>query len=288
MADSKGTAVATRDETKKATPALSPERQAKIDAAKAQAAVAKAIRGTIWGKDCAPLVVDAVVAYCRQNHLDAVRHVEVLGGNIYLTSTFYDERGAPLLHSGEVVFAEPDYINVDPRLEELAKAGDAWAIEERARRLKERIKWNVPEAAKAAVVQRAKLRSGMDAVGVNWCGGLQKRDPVGDAEPAKTAQTRARRRAWRQIADFVPSYAAAVRSIEQNAKTALPVAVIEAPAAPAKGTTSNLGPADDPYRLNSGPATPAEHQLSDEELLEQDRELAESEGAGRTREPGEE
>lgn len=285
-ADAKGTAVATRDQ--RTAPALSPERQAKIDEARARSAVAKAIRSQIWGKDLHPNVLDAVIAYCRQNQLDAVRHVEVLGGTIYLTATFYQERGAPLLHSGEVVLEEPDYINADPRLDELAKGGDQWAIDEGARRKRERIKFAVPEQVKAAVVQRAKLRSGMTAVGVNWCGNVpgNKKDPVGDAEPAKTAQTRAQRRCWKQIADFVPSFAESVRPIEKNAKGALPVAVIEAAEiVPAKGTTANLGPNGDPYMLGSGEAN-ADRPKTDEELLAEDREIAASEGNGR--DPGEE
>lgn len=275
---SEKTAVAT-----KTPPAIPPERLAKIEEARARAAVAKAVRASVWGKDLHPTVFEAVIAYCRQNQLDAVRHVEVLGGRIYLTSEFYDERGAALLHSGEVMFDEPDYINADVRLDDLAKAGDAWAADEALRRKRERIRWNVPETVRAAVVQRAKLRSGMVAVGVNWCGNVPggKKDPVGDAEPTKTAQTRARRRAWRQIADFVPSYAAAVRPIEDGAKTALPVTVVEASVV----QTRTASPAD-PYQLSAGDP-PARAVETDEDLLAADREVVESE-KGRTREPGEE
>lgn len=293
--NSAATAVATRDELKKTqASALSPERAAKIEEARARSAVAKAIRGAIWGKDLHQNIVDAVVAYCRQNQLDAVRHVEVLGGRIYLTAAFYDERGAALLHAGEVVFDEPDYINADARLDELAtKAADQWAVEERGRRLRERIRWNVPEAATAAVVTRAKLRSGMIAIGVNWCGGGTKKkmgqggkiydaDPIGDLEPAKTAQTRSRRRAWIQIADFVPSYAAMVRPIEESAKTALPVAVVDPPEE--QRGTMKFGATDDPYMLNAGApaqASAAENsEAVDEEISRDDRELLERESAG--------
>jgi hypothetical protein len=37
--------------------------------------------------------------------------------------------------------------------------------------------------------------------GCNWCGnGVRPRDPVGDAEPTKTAETRSARRAWKKLA----------------------------------------------------------------------------------------
>lgn len=290
---SESTAVAKRDERKDLS-ALSPEREARIAEGKARTAVAKAIRGTVWGKDCHPTVVDAVIAYCRQNQLDAVRHVEVLGGNIYLTATFYQERGAPLLYAGDVVMAEPDYINADERLEKLAKDGDGWAVKERLRRLQQRIQFNVPEAAKAAVVQRATLRSGMTAVGVNWCGHGGKRDPVGDAEPTKTAQTRALRRCWRQIADFVPSYGSMVKPIEQNAKGALPVAVIDPPGPGQQRIASGAmvdTSAEEHYTGESGHSGQANDGDAD---LEADREIVAREGGElslndkRSREPGEE
>lgn len=273
-APAKGTAVAKRDE-KKDTPALSPERAAKIEEARARTAVAKAIRGSIWGKDLHPTVLDAVIAYCRQNNLDAVRHVEVLGGRIYLTAQFYDEKGAPLLHSGEVAFDEPDYINADPRLDEDAKAGDEWAAEEGKRRRQLRIKYNAPEAAKATVLTRARLRAGMTVIGVNWCGGIPngKKDPVGDAEPTKTAQTRSRRRAWVQIADALPNYGAIVKPIQESAKTAIPVLVVDPPST-SQGASfgQNLGGADDPYLLDAG-------AKAEDEDLREDRAIVEREGA---------
>jgi hypothetical protein len=202
---------------------LSPEVQAKVDEMQLRNRVATAIRGQVWSKDLDARQIQALAQYCRENQLDAVRHVEVLGGRIYLTAEFYDERGADLLRSGEVVPAEPDYINADPRLEEMAAKGDEWAKGEKERRLRERIKWAVPEKAAAAVVQRFHIAAnGRAVVGVNWCGGgSRQRDPVGEAEPTKTAQTRARRRAWKQIADVIPSYGAVVRPIEENARPAI-------------------------------------------------------------------
>lgn len=252
--NSPGTAVATRDEKK----ALPPELQAKVDDARMRRQIVQTIRGQIWGKDLSDMLTGAIARYCIENNLDAVRHVEVLGGRIYLTAELYMERGAPLIRAGVVHPHEPDYINADPRLEEMAKAGDEWATAEQLRRKKLRIQYNAPEEAKAIVVQRFTLpSSGKDILGVNWCGGLKnnKRDPVGDAEPAKTAQTRALRRAWRQIADVIPEYGAQVRPLEEAAaRLELPVAVVDRPAEEHRETriNRNLGGGEDPYMLGAG------------------------------------
>jgi hypothetical protein len=221
---------------------------------KARNAVVAAIRGTQWGRDTTPDMARAVAQYCRENNLDPVRHVEILGGRIYLTAELYDEKGAALVRAGIVQPAEPDFIHADSRLDTLAAAGDEWAVAESTRRIRERIKHGVPEKASAAVVQRFKIEGGATILGVNWAGGTGRRDPVGDAEPTKTALTRARRRAWKQIADIIPGYADAIRPIEASARMAseeLPVEVIDAPR-PVKALAA--APADDPYASEPAPS----------------------------------
>lgn len=208
-------------------PTLPPDIQAKVEENRVRNAAVAAIRGTLWGRDLGGDAVRAVAQYARDNNLDAVRHIEVLGGRIYLTAEFYDERGAALVRDGLIQPDEPVYINADERLDKLAAAGDSWAKAERDERLRQRIRFNVPENAKAAVVQRMRITAtGAVVVGVNWCG-TGRKDPVGDAEPAKTAQTRARRRAWKQIAEVIPDYAAQVRPVEARAEAVAPVMVIE-------------------------------------------------------------
>lgn len=281
--------------------AVSPEARAVIEENRARNRLATEIRGTMWGKDLNQVQQRALAEYCRQNHLDAVRHVEVLGGRVYLTADFFDERGAHLIRDGVIEPLPVDFINVDERLEKLAAAGDAWAKEERERRTRERIKHNAPEEAKAIAVHRFRIASsGAVVEGVNWCGGGTRKkmgrggqvydaDPIGDLEPTKTAETRARRRAWRKIADVIPAYGAVVRPIEQSAPGALPVTVVERDEIMPPAGRPNIGPADDPYMLDAGePAAAPVRREDDAELLKADRELAESEGAGRTREPGEE
>lgn len=221
-----GTAVATTPK-----PGTAAER---IDATRAalkeRNALVAAIRGTQWGKEANADVQRAVAHYCYENGLDPVRHVELLGGKIYLTAEFYDERGAPLIRAGTVRPDEPVMIHADERLDKLAATGDEWAKGEITDRLRARIQHAVPEAAKAAVVQRFRIEGGAVILGVNWVGGGNKRDPVGDAEPTKTATTRARRRAWKQIADVIPGYGELVKPAEATARIVseqLPVAVVD-------------------------------------------------------------
>jgi len=247
-----GTDVATRPARE-----LSPEVQSAIDERKARNLMVAAIRGTQWGSNIGPEVQRSIAEYCRQNNLDPVRHVEVLGGRIYLTAELYDEKGAPLIRSGAIVPAEPDYINTDKRLDALVEAGVADAVTEQNRRMWLRIKYNVPEEAKAAVVQRFTIAaSGATVIGVNWCGGTGRTDPVGNTEPAKTAQTRARRRAWKQIADIIPGYAEIIQPLEATARAVsetLPVAVVEASHGPRA-----LAPGAGQYDEAPAPATRGE------------------------------
>jgi hypothetical protein len=230
-----GTAVATT-----AKPGTAAER---IDATRAalkeRNALVAAIRGTQWGRDAQPEMQRAIAHYCFENGLDPVRHVELLGGRIYLTAEFYDERGAALIRAGTVRPDEPDFIHVDERLTTLAASGDGWAKGESERRMRLRIQHAVPEKAKAAVIQRFWIHGTDTAIlGVNWCGGVRPKtqsgkdaDPIGEAEPTKTALTRARRRAWKQIADVIPGYGELVKPAEATARIvseSLPVSVVEA------------------------------------------------------------
>jgi hypothetical protein len=249
-----GTAVATQTPQNATAARIEKTR----DALRERNQLVAAIRGTQWGRDTTPDMARAVAHYCYENGLDPVRHVEILGGRIYLTAELYDEKGAHLIRTGVVRPEEPDFINADERLDKLAKDGDGWAKEEITRRVRLRIQHNVPEKALAAVVQRFWIDGTDTAIlGVNWCGGLAKKDPVGDAEPAKTALTRARRRAWKQIADVVPGYGEIVKPLEATAKIAseaLPVSVVE----PERGPKAlAAAPADAPY--GDAPVPPAQH-----------------------------
>ena len=226
--ESTSTAVATTEPTNRRA-LLDAEARARIEERRLQNAMATAIRGATWSKDLSAEGARAVAEYCRQNRLDPIRHVEVLGGRIYLNAELYRERAMPLIQAGIVRCDEPDFINADARLDELAKAGDDWAKGETARRLRLRIQHNVPEKAVAACLFRITLvESGMTVVGVNWCGGgVRQRDPVGDSEPTKTAQTRAERRAWTRVAEVLPSYGRQFEAMASSAESVSETLVAE-------------------------------------------------------------
>lgn len=184
-------------------------------------AMVAAIKGQMWGKDLSDMQAKALAHYCNQNNLDATRHVEVLGGRVYLTANFYEERGAPLIQRGIVQPEKPRFIHKDERLEKLAASGDEWAKQEQVERMRLRIEHAVPEEAKAAAIYGLRVTAtGRLVTGVNWCGGIGKRDPVGDAEPTKTALTRAARRAWKQLVEVIPEYGTAVAPVQATAKLA--------------------------------------------------------------------
>ena len=204
-----------------------------VQAMRERNAMVAQIRGTQWGLGIDSRVARAVAHYCLEAGLDPVRHVEVLGGRIYLTAEFYEERAAPFIRAGEIVPHEPEFINVDPRLDALATDPDvetaAWAKAEKLRRTKARIEHNAPEAAIATCVRRATIAAtGKTIVGVNWCGGgtrkkyasggvLKDADPIGDLEPSKTSVTRAGRRMWKQVADVIADYGHVVKPAEARA-----------------------------------------------------------------------
>jgi len=233
---SESTAVAKRQ-------SMAPEIADRIAEAKARNAIVAAIRGTVWSKDMSEVQMRSIAEYCHRNAMDPVRHVEVLGGRIYLTATFYQELAAPLILAGHVIPELPDHVHVDARLDTLADAGDAWAKGEKLRRTKERIMWNIPDKAEGAVVQRIRIAStGAVVAGVGFCGKgvrmqekdewvydkaqgkrvpsgkkeLKDMDPIGGMEPGKTAETRASRRAWKLVCAAMPELAAKVDAIESQ------------------------------------------------------------------------
>lgn len=193
--------------------------------AKALREMTVAIRGQQWGASCSPAVQWAVARYCLRNGLDAVRHVEVLGGRLYLTAEFYREQGAELLLDGTITPDEPQLVHHEDRLDVLAMRDDAmgeWAKAERDARIKLRIQYGVDEDSPGAAVIRFRLKSGAILIGCNWVQGSggKKKDPVGQAEPVKTAITRAERRAWRQVVEAIPQFREKVQPIEVSAKVA--------------------------------------------------------------------
>lgn len=145
--------------------------------------VAVACAETGWGKEISPVSRAAVVRYCMEIGADPVRHVHVLGGTVYLNASFWMDLVAA---NPKFQKSETRFIHADPRC----------STEEADRRRVERVTYGVPEDVKGAAVVVLFYDGRGPFVGVNWAGTHgAKKDPVGDAEPTKTAESRAYRRA---------------------------------------------------------------------------------------------
>lgn len=164
-----------------------------------------------WGANIGRDTARAISEWGRVYRVDVTQEIDVLGNKVYLNAKYYLRRLSELVDAGLVEWAYADHINVDERMADLGEEGKA----EATRRLTERVKYNVPEKATAVVAFRVKLRSlTQETVGVNWAGGgVRKSDPVGDAEPVKTAESRAARRCLRQLVSHVPALAEDVESV---------------------------------------------------------------------------
>jgi len=151
---------------------------------------AQAIAETGWGQNITPIARAAVARYAFEVGCDPVRHINVLGGNIYFNAQFYQELVAD---NPDFQHDDVEFIHDDPRALE----------QERAYRKEKRIAFGVPEAAKGAAIVTLHYKSKGPFVGVNWAGTGRKspkhperlQDPIGEEEPTKTAHTRAYRKA---------------------------------------------------------------------------------------------
>jgi hypothetical protein len=178
-----------------------------------------------WGSKLDLETRRAVADWGRQFRVDVTTEIHVLGGNVYLNVAFWLRKLSEMIESGIVEHAYADHVEDDPRLKKLGPEGEG----EYSRRLRERIMHAIPDAAASAVVFRIKLRSmEKEVVGVKWCGGgTRKSDPVGDAMPVETSESRAARRAMRQLASHVPAEADGIEALEESAEM-LSQRVIEA------------------------------------------------------------
>lgn len=176
---------------------MPPELREMIETRRAMQTAAAEIAKLTWGKSLEQSTNRAIVAWGREYGVDVLTEIELLGGRLYKNAGYYYRRLGEMVDEGLVEYAYADYVNSDARLGQLGEEGK----KENERRLKERIKHGIPDSATGAVVFHVKLRAmEQEITGKNWCGGgSRKSDPVGDAEPVKTAETRAARRAVRLI-----------------------------------------------------------------------------------------
>lgn len=143
--------------------------------------VAAALAETGWGKDISPMARAAVARYCLEIGADPVRHVFILGGNVYLNAEFWRDLVAS---NPKFLRPEVDFIHEDKRTNET----------ERTRRRELRIQYGVPEEALGAAIVTLHYEGRGPFLGVNWAG-ARSSDPVGKSEPTKTAESRAYRKA---------------------------------------------------------------------------------------------
>jgi hypothetical protein len=178
--------------------AMPPALRQIIEERRMLAAAAYEISKLSWGKALEERTARSIVSWGREYGIDPLTELDLLGGKLYKNATYYARKLAEMVEAGLVEYFYPDYVHVDARLEKLAEKGK----QETERRATERIKHGIPEAAVGACVFHVKLKGlSEDVTGKNWCGGgTRKNDPVGDAEPVKTAETRAMRRAIRLVA----------------------------------------------------------------------------------------
>lgn len=225
-----------------------------LDQRREIADMARAFRNTLWGKDLPEATARSIAHWCKRHGVDATE-VSVLGGQPYIEATYYLRRLASL-DATLIEYAFADHVHADARLltlmeepipedadeatREAILANRAAARREHYRRVAERIKHSLPDSAVAAVVYRVKKR-GMERefTGADWCGGKGKKtqrkkdgttyereiDPIGDAEPRKTAETRAARRCLRQVIATFPSLNEHLERAEREARVDLVPAI---------------------------------------------------------------
>lgn len=189
-----------------------------IDLARMKRAVAKEVAKLSWGAAMTREACEAIAEWGQQHAVDVTTEIHILGNRIYLNADFYKRKLGEMVAANLVDWFKSDFIHHDVRLEKLAAEGDEDARTEIHRRQRLRIKYNVPENAKAACVFSLKLKA-LDEpiIGVKWCGEGRK-DPVGDQFPTETSETRAIRRALKLAVSHVPSIASRVGPAELAAK----------------------------------------------------------------------
>jgi hypothetical protein len=213
-------------------PATIDPMRAALDLRGRQRAVMRELRNKTWGKDLGDNTLKALVLWCEKRGMDAATEVDVLGGNIYLNAKFYLRKLAQKIDAGLIDYAYADHVEHDERLLRLANdASGPPDVRERAkaenyRRAMERIAHRLPDTALAAVVFRVKVK-GMttEMTGAKAVGGFRGKnaggklkDPIGEEFPTETAESRAARRACRQIIDAFPDLKAEMDVVEAEAK----------------------------------------------------------------------
>jgi hypothetical protein len=197
---------------KVAVGALPPAVRQQLELRKLSNQIAGKLAEMNWGKELDLETRRAVADWGRQFRVDVTTEIHVLGKNIYLNAAFYLRQLAEMIEAELVEYAYADHVEPDDRLAQMGPEGEG----ETTRRLRERLMHGIPDKVKSAVVFRVKLRSmDREIVGSKWCGTGKVNqynklaDPVGEEFPVETSESRAARRAMRQLASHVPKHRAA-------------------------------------------------------------------------------
>lgn len=200
-----------------------------------EARAAAELAKTSWGQNMDVGLRRAVADYARRHRIDAATEIDVLGGRVYLNSRFYLRRCAELTEDGVIEWHRIEHIEEDPRLKAasetpapagLSEAEQAayadhrlWALRERLLRQQARISYAIPDSAVSAAVFTVKAKEMEHPVtAAKWAGGKGKAtrsrrdgstyesdvDPIGDAFPVETSESRAMRRCLRTLISHVP------------------------------------------------------------------------------------
>lgn len=179
--------------------------------------VSAEIASANWGKGLDRDTRFRVAEWSQSVGLDPATELYVLGGNFYKNANYYLRKLSEMIEAGLVEYAYADHVEVDPRLETMAKRTDNLELAGQARaeidrRTMMRIQYNIPDKAESSVVFHLKLnRVPVEFTAAKWCGGgTRKKDPVGDEFPVETSETRAIRRTLRLVASQNPQFATLV------------------------------------------------------------------------------
>lgn len=252
---------------------LTPRARAKMEENRARNAMVVAISNESWGTKLTPIQQRAFAEYMRMFHLD-ISEVDNLGGRPYRNGRYYMRRTAELASEGRVDWYKAEHIGPDKRLDDMAKAGDQWAIDEKTRRVRECIRLAIPAEATYAYVVTVKMKElSLPTEGAKWYVPGRKKmgwakgkqgvreevsaDPVGDENPITSVETRAWRRAGRLYAAEIPELRDQEAYMEFQADATQEAVIAEAVRADEEDSANTITPkplvstpASDPYGLN--------------------------------------
>jgi hypothetical protein len=294
---------------------LTPKSAARLQEIKARNAMVQAIAGESWGAKLTPLQQRAFAEYLRRFNLD-ISEIDNLGGRPYRNGRYYMRRIAELAAQGRVEWYKGDHLGPDARLDAMATAGDKWAVEEKARRVRECIRLGVPDDATVVYLVTVKMKElSLPTEGVKWfTPGREKlgwsketkgkremvsADPVGEENPVTSTETRAWRRCGRLAAAEIPELRDQETEMEFAASETQAAVIEEAiraeEEAEAEVAKPVAGQGEDPYAdhseepprsIGAGPAQPittvrgeAVPVETDEQIRQQELELLKREAA---------